>query len=415
MYLDWDVRDEVIKFNRSHDDVRIEILDYSEYNTEEDYSAGLTKLTTEIMAGNMPDIISLSEIPYAQLAAKGLLEDLYPYIDADKDFSRDDFFGNVLGALEVDGKLFSTCPSFSVNTLVGASSVVGDTPGWTYDEYYAALASMPEGCDPMDPYVTQSEMLSNCVYLEMNELVDWTTGQCCFDSQEFVDLLEFVGSFPKEFDWENYDYSNEDSVEVRIAQGRQMLMSASIYSFEDVLYNDYYFGGKSTYIGYPTNSGSGNMLNLGQGYAMSSKCENKEAAWDFLRIFFTEEYQDSLWGMPTNIKVYEKKLEEAMTPQYQTDAEGNFILDEEGNKIEISRGGMGLGDGTMIEFYALSQEQADRLWELVTTTTKAANYNASIFDIVNEQTQAYFEGQKSAQEVAKLIQSKANIYVNEQR
>ena len=41
--------------------------------------------------------------------------------------------------------------------------------------------------------------------------------------------------------------------------------------------------------------------------------------------------------------------------------------------------------------------------------------NDSIFAIVQEQAAAYFAGQKSAAEVARLVQSKANIYVNEQR
>ena len=99
------------------------------------------------MAGNMPDILSVAEsIPYRQLAAKGLLEDLYPYIDADEQLSRSDFFPNVLSAMELDGKLYAACAGFAVETAVGASSVVGDTPGWTYDDYYAALATMPEGC-----------------------------------------------------------------------------------------------------------------------------------------------------------------------------------------------------------------------------------------------------------------------------
>ena len=58
---------------------------------------------------------------------------------------------------------------------------------------------------------------------------------------------------------------------------------------------------------------------------------------------------------------------------------------------------------------------AQQLRELVSTTTKVANYDSSIFEIVREQVQAYFEGQRSAEDVAKLIQSKANIFVNEQR
>ena len=39
----------------------------------------------------------------------------------------------------------------------------------------------------------------------------------------------------------------------------------------------------------------------------------------------------------------------------------------------------------------------------------------TIMGIVSEQAQAFFNGQKSAEEVARLIQSKVNIYVNEQR
>ena len=63
----------------------------------------------------------------------------------------------------------------------------------------------------------------------------------------------------------------------------------------------------------------------------------------------------------------------------------------------------------------MDEETAQQLRELVSTTTKVANYDSSIFEIVREQVQAYFEGQRSAEDVAKLIQSKANIFVNEQR
>lgn len=414
-YLDWDVRSSIIDFNRKSDTVRIEVKDYSEYNTEDDYSAGLKKLTTEIMAGNMPDLLAMNGMPYAQLAAKGLLEDLYPYLDADSDFSRDDFFQNVFKALEVDGKLYATCPSFSVQTVMGAASVVGDTPGWTYQQLNEALATMPEGCTPFSVYTVRDDILQTCLALDMDNFVDWSTGECHFDSQEFIDLLNFAALFPESFDWEKYEYTPEDRDQSRIAEGKQMLMQASIYSFEDLQYNDANFGGQSTYIGYPTASGVGSMLNLTSGFAMSANCANKDAAWEFLRMFYTEDYQKNIWGLPTNLNVYNEKLKEAMTPQYQQDAEGNFLLDENGEKIPISTGGMGMPDGSVVEFYALTQEQADRLGDLINSTTRLADYNSSVFDIVKEQAQAFFAGQKSAEDVAKLIQSKANIYVNEQR
>ena len=53
--------------------------------------------------------------------------------------------------------------------------------------------------------------------------------------------------------------------------------------------------------------------------------------------------------------------------------------------------------------------------QIIETCTKIANYDTSIYDIVNEQAQAFFADQKSVDEVVRLIQSKANIYVNDQR
>lgn len=414
IYLDYQVQSQIIDFNRHNDKYRIEVKDYSEYNTDEDYSAGQTKLTTEIMAGNVPDILSLNgSLPYTQLAAKGILEDLYPYIDADAEFDRDDFFPNVLASLEVGGKLYSTVSGFYVNTLAGASSVVGDTPGWTYEEFNAALASMPEGCTAMDPYVTRDTILNTCLALDMQNFVDWTTGQCSFDSESFIELLKFANQFPAEYNWEeNQVYESTDE---RIAQGKQMLMESYMFSIDEMMYSDRNFAGNMTYIGYPSNSGTGSMLNLETGYAMSSNCKNKEAAWEFLRMFFSEEYQQDVYSFPSNINVYNEKLERAMTPEYVKDADGNYLLNDQGEKIPVIQASWPNPDGTVTEVFSLTQEQADRMWDLITSTTKRADYNSEILAIVTEQATAFFEGQKSAEEVARLIQSKANIYVNEQR
>ncbi len=410
----------VIKFNRSNESARIRVLDYSEYNTEDDYGAGLTKLTTEILSGNMPDLLCLSGLPYSQLASKGLLEDLYPYLDADKELSRDDIFPTVLHAMEVDGKLYEVTSTFAIESLIGASSVVGDTPGWTYAEFDAALDSMPAGCDPLDQYTTRNEMLRNLVSLEMGSLVDWNTGKVRFDSQDFIDILHFSARFPEEFDWDKYEWTDADQVENRIKEGRQMLMSASIYNIDNILYNDMYFGGETTYIGYPTNSGVGSTIRLGAGdgtlYAMSASCRDKDAGWQFLRSFLTEKGQQDNWGLPTNIKVFNKLLKEAMTPTYRKDADGNYVLDANGEKIQVSKGSYGMADGSIHNIYAVTQEQADKLLEVINTATKVySEGDDSIYDIVNELAQAFFAGQKSAEEVARLVQSKVNIYVNEQR
>ena len=419
LYLDYYMQDMIVKFNRSNPGYRVEIVDYSEA-TDGDWTAAANKLNTEIMSGKVPDIFCLNGLNYTQLASKGFLEDLYPYIEADPELDRDDFFSNILGAMEVGGKLCTTVAGVYITSAIGAASVVGDTPGWTYEEFNAALSNMPEGCTAFDEYVTRDQILQTCLALDMDSFVDWGSGQCNFNSQQFISLLEFAKSFPSEFDWDNYSWETAASTEDRLASGQQMLVQTSAYSIDDIFYNNYttFMGSPITYIGYPTASGTGNMFNLtDSGYAMSSKSEHKDAIWQLLREFFTKEYHDeNVYSLSSRIDVFEEKAKEATTIQYQQDAEGNNILDENGEPIPVVRYSMwNQHTQKAEEIYCLTQEQVDQIRELMESTTKMADYDNSIIEIVLQQAAPYFEGQKSAQDVAKLIQSKVNIYVNEQR
>ncbi len=419
LYLDYNVQDMIVDFNRSNDKYRVEIVDYSEAS-DGDWQAAAEKLNTEIMSGKVPDIFCLNGLNYTQLAAKGVLEDLYPYLDADPELERSDFFPNILTAMEVGGKLCTTVAGVYINSAIGASSVVGDTPGWTYDEFNAALASMPEGCTAFDEYVTRDSILQTCLALDMDAFVDWGSGQCNFNSQQFIELLNFAKSFPASFDWDNYNWETAVSTEDRLASGMQMLVQTSAYSIDDIFYNNYtsFMGSPITYIGYPSSSGTGNMFSLTEsGYAMSSKTEHKDAVWQLLREFFTKEYHDEkVYSLSSRIDVFEEKAKEATTIQYQKDAEGNNILDDKGEPIPVVRYSMWNQHTDKIEeIYALNVEQVDQIRELIETTTKMADYDDSIIRIVTEQAAPFFEGQKSAEEVAKLVQSKVNIYVNEQR
>lgn len=413
LWYDSRLANEVIRFNRGSDSYRIEVVDYSQYNTDDDYEAGLTKLTAEIAAGNTPDILVTDNLPYAQWAARGIFADLYPLLDADPDYSREDFFPSVLTALEVGGGLYQIAPSFYVNTVIGARSVVGDTPGWTYAEFDAALNSMPEGCNPFDASVTKSDMLYSCLLMSLDSFIDWSTGQCRFDSEEFINLLEFANRFPASFDWDNYVY--EDVVDL-IAQGRQMLMSAYIYSLNDILYNDYYFGGAEncTYIGYPTGSGTGSSLGLNTGYAIGSRCAYKEAAWSFIRRFLAEDYQMNAYGLPSNRHAFDKQAEELMKPHYQTQ-DGVQVLDENGEPIREPIDYIYLPTGEQYPIYELSQLQADKLLELIDGTDRLADYNQSVLEMITKRVEPYFSGQQSAQTVADSIQSAMFLYINEQR
>jgi len=416
--LDYQVRSAIIEFNRKSDEYRIELRDYSEYNTEEDWSAGLTKLTTEIMAGNVPDILDLNGLPVDKLASRGLLTDLYPMLDSDPELGRDAIFPSVLKALDQNGHLYRTASSFQINTVAGATSVVGPGPGWNLEQFKKALAGMPEGCTPFNEYETRDSILNQMLWMSMGELIDWETGKCYFDAPIFRDILEFAAQFPEEYVWEeDREWTEEDDEPNRIAAGRQMLIQVYLDDFNTIQMYNAMFGGEATFIGYPVSEGVGSaMMPNSGGFAISSNCANPEVAWQFIRKTFTKDYQTQYgWGFPSNRAAFDERLKEAMTPEYQKDANGNFILDENGEKIEISRGGWGWGS-LQVDFHALKQAEADQILDLINGATRVQDQSSDeIMQIILQDTAPYFAGQKSLNDVVKQLQSKMNIYINEQR
>lgn len=113
------------------------------------------------------------------------------------------------------------------------------------------------------------------------------------------------------------------------------------------------------------------------------------------------------WGFATLKEVYDREMKEAMTPHYETDANGN--------KVEYSSSSYGWGDDIVIEVYAVTQEEADSIWNVIEQIGGVATYNEELLNIVTEEAAPFFEGQKTVDEVADIIQSRIKIYVNESR
>ena len=418
--LDWLTQQAVLRFNRSREDVHIDVADYSEYNSEKSgWTAGVTKLKTEILSGHMPDILDLSGMPMRQLAARGLLLDQGALLDADTELSREDYLPNVLRAM-TEGEVLCAIPaSFSVQTAVGARRVVGDTPGWTYTELMAALRAMPEGCTVFSESTDRAQVLRLMLGLDMDRFVDWSRGEVHFDSPEFAEVLNFTRDFPEEFDWANYEYTEESSDEYRISHGLQMLAACELYSFENLLYYQQLFGGSDdafTLIGYPCTEGNGAVMTVFQAYGIAKDCKNTAAAWDFLRGFLTEDYQSEgmITGFPVHRAALEKKAHAATEPQYLRGVDGEVLLDENGEKQKMAIWSYWDG-GRYQEIYACSERQVQSVLDVLMNTDCMLDANDAIYDIVAEQAKAFYARQKSTEEVARLIQSKAKIYVNEQR
>ncbi len=423
MYLGYDVRSQIIEFNKTSDKYRIEVRDYSEFATAEDSSAGLTRLNTEIVAGNVPDMLETGSIPLRQYAAKGLLEDLWPFIENDTDIGgRAGVMEHVLNAAEQDGKLYEIFTNFAIRTVAGPKNIVGDRMSWTLADLQEALAKMPEGCAIFGQTDTKTDMLSNVMAQNADSFVDWSTGQCRFDSEDFKALLAFCNSFPAEYDWENSQDEWEDPY-TRIISGKQMLTSVYFSQLRwDFLENDGLFKsqGGAAFIGYPREDGGvGSGFTTNGGVAMSAACKDKEGAWSFMRTRLlsqsTDEESARYWSnFPVNKADFDKMVEEAMTVQYEQDENGQPLLDENGQPIEIKETWW-ISDDLQLEQGAVTQEQYDRFMALYNAVDSVYYFDEAIYDIVADMAGAYFAGDRSLDDTAAQIQSRVTLYVNENR
>lgn len=414
--LDYNLRSQIVKFNKSNPDYRIVVKDYSEYATDDDYNAGLTKLNTELISGNVPDIlVNGTELPIGQYAAKGLLEDLWPYLDADPEYSRDKLMTQPLNAAQTDGKLYRLPIDFGITTAVGLGKVVGEYTTWTLADVNDALSKLPEGATVFNKYYTQAEMLKYCIAMNAENFMNWQDGTCSFESDEFRALLEFVKPFPAEYDWQS-DAEEYESDYTRLKNGKQLLYPTSISDFDSIYYMFATLDHDVRFIGFPREDGSsGNAFNASCTLSISTACRDKSGAWAFIRSTLSNDYQENIWNYPIVKSVFEAKAQEAMTQEYETDADGNQILDDDGNPIPISTGGMSYGDEPMIELYAVTQEQYDAVMALIDSTTSFVDYDQNVLSIISDEAAGYFAGSKTVEEASKLIQSRVSLYIQEQK
>ena len=405
-WLDSQVRQHIIDFNKTNSNYRITLRDYSTYNTMEDYMAGYTQLNNDIISGNMPDIlVTDNQMPIGNYIAKGLIADVGSLIEKDEELSKVEFLDNVFKAYSVNDKLYYVIPNFSVGTVIGKTSILGDMQGWTMEEMQQLLDAQPEGTSSFGD-MTRSSFFYYIMRYCGSEFIDQSTGKCNFNSQEFMNLLEFAKALPEEI---NYDYDNYDwnSYETQYRENRTILMPTSIYNIKDMNYTiNGTFGEDVTFIGFPNENRKGSVISANLSFVLSSKSKVLNGAWEFVRYYLSEDYQkSSTWGLSVNRQVFLDKAQEALQRPYYTDENGEKVEYDETYYL----------NGEEIKLPPMSQDQIDEIVNFVQTVDRCEYYNESVQKIIDEETAAFFAGQKTAAEVSQIIQSRAQIYVDENR
>lgn len=389
-----ELKEEVIRFNKNNKRYRIEIKDYNDPEVDQ-----VTKLTMDIMSGAAPDILFLDNVPIDMYAEKGILEDLTLYYENDEELSTDNMIPSVLDTMKIEDGLFYVSPYFRVGSVIGKTEDVGKKMGWTMEEMNAVLEKKGKGIEPFQ--WESKEMRLEAISNGFTDFVNWETGECQFDTKEFKEILEYANKGIAEEQTKDENRGIYPLTQA-VKDGRVLLIESGI-GIENIPAYREIMGGDITYIGYPCNDKKGSYFHFSNPLGIYSKSEMKEGAWEFIRMYMTKEYQDNPqveYSIPTRIDSFDELMEKVVKKDAFTYEFGSIKVDIE-------------------DYYAdakpLTQEDVDAFRELVNNTNKIYQSGTPIEDIVVEEAQVYFAGDRDVDETAKIIQGRVTTYVNENR
>lgn len=381
------------EYNRTHPGVKIlvDVMDQSqEYNW--------TKLVESMKSGEGPDLLLLNRKQLTLLQEADILSPLDSYLSSDL---RENIFAGALQFGEYTNGLYAIPYEATVGTLM-VKDKYWKEDHWNLYEMLGAFETWKEE-NPSGERVeaiyfplSSSQLLYDFLIqgTEYCEFVDLEKKTCNFTNDNFYKLLRFCKDECDKNSMGTY-YSNEelmsdfasDRIFTYYVGGGLGIFSTARRSLGDNVH----------VVGYPMTNGVKSFVHCYRGVALSSLSVNKEVAADFLMSLVSEENQvrySQNWirkdVLAQHVKNGEKGVEGKETPYFELNHGAVIPLD-------------GKEDGT---------SYLDEYMELM-DEGKPLTVQTDIRDIILEEAESYFVGNKSEKEVAKIIQSRVQLYLDE--
>lgn len=384
-------------YNENHSDVIIEIVNYLD-NYSDPFEA-LNQIKIEISAGKGPDMINFGG-QYSPLdASSGMLSDLYPFMQNDESFETQDFYYNILESFEVGDSLYVLAPSYRIDSYTTVNSGLSGLERMDIKQLADAY-NMLDDDSILFPGETKKAVFGMICYGNLENYVDWGKGICYFNGDSFKNILYFANQFPQSLNMAN-DYSAKEI----FTEHRALLYPVSIDNVYGPARIRTLYGETPTYIGYPFDSGNGNMAAITDiAIGISSTSKNKEEAWSFLSSLLDSEFQDNTErGLPLRVSSLEQKLEAAMKAEFDSNGEKTV-------KEQL------IFDGEdPVNIYEISNEDAETLKAIISKIEFSMVVDSNLYRIILEEADYLFHDDRNVDDVAEIIQNRASIYINEKK
>ena len=346
------------------------------YDCELYKATDLPRLRAELSGANSPDLVVFTHQLFSGETDDLVLdtsskyfEDLYPYLDADAELGRESFLPGLLPALETRGELHEIWSQVDISTLLmRASDAAGGA--WRAPEDFDRLFAAREDYDyyvftnSLMPPEDAADFLGR---LGAAVFTDRSAGSARFDDGDFAALLEWVNArLIGAFDPHDMPAIHE-----------VMLLGSQYQNFRSIRRETEEWLGEPVYFsGYPTGSAPGSYYSAaGACYAIPSHSTEKSGAWEAVRAALGAEAQlaENEDGLAANYDAFRRRAAQE------------------------------LGEDTCAALDALLH-----------STTAALRYaDAPLCTAVASAAASFLSGNKTADEAAALIQSRASVYMAE--
>lgn len=353
------------------------------YRTQEEFR---DQALLELTAGKAADLYLVSAADMEVLYEKGVLADLTGILPEELESC---IFPGVLEGGVIDGRQIGLTPE-AVARVAMVSNELWQGDSWTLQEALDLMDAQPQlryllihsGYN----YGTGSLLQVFLQDIENSPFLNLEAGTCDFNNSLFIRLLEHVKGYGNAGSWE-YDPLTEGS-----AAG----FYTSIVSYPHFTYVMEEYGEQYHPVGFPTDGNSGNYWECDYFLVMNKNTAHRDILEKYLIELFDTENQ----------RLCERAVRSDMISRFtvadEYDPNGGLLYDK--------------GDGV---YSRLGTKPDGSSWEqeyleLMNHCVNRSNRTEPIVDIIMEEADSYFTGNKDAAAAALVIQNRVQLYLDEQ-
>lgn len=390
------LKEAVTAFNKSSDQYKVVVKVYE----EEGGNMPSAMLQAEIAAGNTPDMIAVDAIDMDAMINKGLLHDLSDLLERDPDLSKNDFVGRALEIYERNDRLYAIPRCVAVTALAGKEKMLEGRESWNMQEFKEYMYGLPNE-KAVFGGISRSQMLQFVMEQHLFSFVDWESRTCSFESEEFKELLEFIRVFSDE----NPNMEDDMALFADLLRTDEIVLyPGAICDIYDHQFLQALWGEDIAYVGFPSAEGTGiRLADVSDAYAIMEGSAHKEEMWQIIKyMVMNQRLAES--GLPAYQPLFDKACENAMKKKMVQSGD-DTLTEEPRLDMELS--------GIKITIYAATAEEVALIRHLLEKAEPVKMSSPVIMNIIQEEVWGYFYGQKSVDDVARVIQNKVSLYLSE--